>query len=331
MRNHCSSDSRAVIFTGFLGHWFGVLPLKLVNANLPLKFRDCLLPEPTNDEDEDCRSDLEEAALQHNAQIETMLKARYTLTSADDNNARGGICKASPDFASFVSNYFHEIVYDIVPNAPSTSIPENGEAHSHRTIRFDHGSYMKLKPLQCFLSPRDSILANIMENPKSVVSSIDTLMSHLTNRGHAAAPFIEGLTVELLPFQQESLQWAYERETMPGGIQTSVWSKLPLKGDQTVYFNPVLGMTSLQEPRLVRGGILAEQMGLGKTVISLALILKNPAPALPLSGAASTEISKDPDRSTSFWDPAFSSSDKAKGTILSRGTLVVVSLLTAEK
>ena len=158
-------------------------------------------------------------------------------------------------------------------------------------------------------------------------------MNHLENRGHAAAPFVEGLTVELLPFQLQSLQWAIERETTPGGLQSFFWTKLPSveQPNTTVYYNPILGKLSTSKPNLVRGGIIAEQMGLGKTVISLALILQNPAPTLLASGSLATSITAQPSLAPGqpFWDPELygrtSESKKKRGSILSRGTLVVVS------
>ena len=75
-----------------------------------------------------------------------------------------------------------------------------------------------------------------------------------------------------------------------------------------------------------------EQMGLGKTVISLALILNNPAPALPVSGSPLSSLGgANTSESGAFWDPDMTSelkrgTKKKRGRIISRGTLVVVSL-----
>lgn len=157
-------------------------------------------------------------------------------------------------------------------------------------------------------------------------SSLNGLMNHLENRGHAAAPFVEGLTVELLPFQSQSLQWALERETSPGGLQSFFWTKLPLS--TVAYYNPILGMITSKKPNLVRGGIIAEQMGLGKTVISLALILENTAPTSPISGSPVNSISTKTAAGSPFWDSDLydrtSATNEQRGSILSRGTLVVV-------
>jgi SNF2 family DNA or RNA helicase len=160
--------------------------------------------------------------------------------------------------------------------------------------------------------------------------------------GHASAPYVEGLTVDLLPFQSQTVGWATEREQTPGGIQAFLSTKLPNQDlnynsflstklpNQDLNYNFVTGKLSHDKPHLVRGGIIAEQMGLGKTVISLALILRNPAPALPESGSATSSIDALPTISAgaTFWDPDLysrtSASKKKRGRIISRGTLVVV-------
>jgi SNF2 family DNA or RNA helicase len=100
-------------------------------------------------------------------------------------------------------------------------------------------------------------------------------------------------------------------------------------------------MLKKEKPRVVRGGLICEEMGLGKTVISLGIILKNPAPVSPPSGSQISELnnstsgnSAHPNSAaasaqspTAAWDKDLysqTSDENPKiGTILSRGTLVV--------
>lgn len=58
-----------------------------------------------------------------------------------------------------------------------------------------------------------------------------------------------------------------------------------MSDDPPLYYNPLLHKFRKDKPAIVRGGFLAQEMGLGKTVISLALILKNPPPRYPISGS----------------------------------------------
>jgi SWI/SNF-related matrix-associated actin-dependent regulator of chromatin subfamily A3 len=96
------------------------------------------------------------------------------------------------------------------------------------------------------------------------MKSINGILVHLENLGHGEAPFVEGLNVELLPFQRQTLQWALERETTPGGLQSFLSTKLPSL--EEFYYHPVFESVSREKPKLVRGGIIADEMGLGKTV-----------------------------------------------------------------
>ena len=104
------------------------------------------------------------------------------------------------------------------------------------------------------------------------------------------------------------------------------WGKLPddpTSELQDLYFNPMIQQFRRGPPGVVRGGIIAEETGLGKTLISLALILKHPAPELPASGSLTSEF--DIEGVPSKLDkPTLMGNDKT-GSILSRGTLVIVS------
>lgn len=166
-------------------------------------------------------------------------------------------------------------------------------------------------------------------------SSIKDIMLEIENLGHKSEDCVEGLRIELLEFQRQSLKWALDREQTPGGVQSFFWSKLPIicKGNVNVYYNPILNLFRKDKPALVRGGFIAEQMGLGKTVISLALILKNPAPEFPLSGSPLSELEKnDANNGASEscgWDKNLHDRHKTvtknekTGSVISRGTLVI--------
>jgi SWI/SNF-related matrix-associated actin-dependent regulator of chromatin subfamily A3 len=96
--------------------------------------------------------------------------------------------------------------------------------------------------------------------------------------GHEEAPFVEGLNVELLPFQRQTLQWALEREKNPGGLQSYLWAKLPSvkdKKSRNIYYSPLLGEFRNRRPNLIRGGIIADEMGLGKTVRLILHLLES--------------------------------------------------------
>jgi hypothetical protein len=269
------------------------------------------------------------------------------LSLAPTSSGLGGICSSKTSFNAILKTYFRECFADEI-NATNRCSLEKGSSKPFRGIISGHRKAMGITEtgsgawtrgrdgamlLESLLGRKRHVLA-YLQNAKSAlvvhekVTSLASLLDHTENLGHASAPYVEGLEVELLPFQQQSLQWALERETVSGGVQSFHWIKIPLPANSQdeLYFSPILGMFTKTKPALVRGGMICEQMGLGKTVISLALILCNPAPQLPHSGAPASDIAKAPKpaNGASFWMHQQSSvDDPKKGSIFSRGTLVV--------
>jgi hypothetical protein len=278
----------------------------------------------------------------------------YALASGTGCSVLGGLCTNETDFAGMLKRYFREIFPDIVLDARSSNrnmvINELGIVSLHRPMRriekwvVPAGCGNTLPPPRdpfhmhaSFLSGEEYLFAmtSMQKDANRIhdkTKTLNGLMDHLENLGHAVAPFVEGLTVELLPFQSQTVQWATEREQTPGGLNAFIWTKLPsvAQPNTDLFFSPILEELTVTKPILARGGIIAEQMGLGKTVISLALILRNPAPPLPKSGTAIASINVTPAISSgaAFWDPDLysrtSASKKKRGRIISRGTLVVV-------
>jgi hypothetical protein len=130
---------------------------------------------------------------------------------------------------------------------------------------------------------------------------------HMENLGHTvAAPYVEGSIIELLPFSRRRLV-AIRNASRPGGIQAFLSDQASCKhfsNPGSAPSNLLTGKLSPQMPHLVRGGIIAAN-GFRETVISLALILRNPCPSPFQSqavAAASTADTGCP-AGTPFWDP----------------------------
>jgi hypothetical protein len=285
-------------------------------------------------------------------------ESTYALAPGTGCSVLGGLCTNETDFAGTLKRYFREIFSDIVLHARSFDhggramvTKELGIVSCHRSMRRNEKWVVPAGCGNHVNSPRNPhdmygsflsgeeypfAMTSMREDAKHIhnkTKTLNGLMDHLENLGHAVAPFVEGLAVELLPFQSQTVQWATEREQTPGGVNAFLWTKLPsvAQPNTDLYFSPILEEFTVTKPKPARGGIIAEQMGLGKTVISLALILRNPAPPLPVSGTAIASINVTPAISAgaAFWDPDLYSrtsvSKKKRGRIVSRGTLVVVS------
>ncbi|KAJ4271988.1 hypothetical protein NW762_000698 [Fusarium torreyae] len=86
---------------------------------------------------------------------------------------------------------------------------------------------------------------------------------------------IPGLTSELYPYQRKSSALMLQKEVQPKQVLDPRLLHVQDQEGGEFYIDPVTG-TILKEPRYydgVSGGILAEEMGSGKTIICLALIL----------------------------------------------------------
>ena len=268
-------------------------------------------------------------------------ESQLTMTSSDGSRFGGGVCVRdssnpfrnsmirlfSEHFPSMMSRHWEND--DLVASC-------QGATRRQKYSRYDSifGFETAIATQAYFES--DASDCDYQKHRVSTKPSIKDLMVRVENLGHGSEDCVEGLKIELLEFQRQSLKWALECERTPNGVQSFFWSKIPTSdGQGDLYYHPILKSFRKDKPALVRGGFIAEQMGLGKTVISLALILKNPAPQLPLSGSSIEELkTKGPDVDNSEsvgWDENLFEknkglghlSNKKTGSIICRGTLVI--------
>ncbi|WIA10185.1 hypothetical protein OEZ85_010388 [Tetradesmus obliquus] len=108
-----------------------------------------------------------------------------------------------------------------------------------------------------------------------------SLLLHLLKTGPQAAArqprgFAPGLTLK--QHQLEALSLMQAAEQRPLGFNSVVWKEVTL-GGRRWWLSPLLGkMSSEAPPKQATGGILAQDMGCGKTICCLAIILANTAP-----------------------------------------------------
>eukprot|EP00730_Choanoeca_flexa_P006619 TRINITY_DN12186_c1_g3_i3.p1 TRINITY_DN12186_c1_g3~~TRINITY_DN12186_c1_g3_i3.p1 ORF type:complete len:1047 (+),score=201.58 TRINITY_DN12186_c1_g3_i3:34-3174(+) len=90
----------------------------------------------------------------------------------------------------------------------------------------------------------------------------------------------------LRPYQKQALGWLVEREELANTSAKAaatlhpLWTKLQFAQGEVFYWKPASGQVSVHFPSAAkqsRGGILADAMGLGKTVQTLALVATLPA------------------------------------------------------
>jgi len=156
--------------------------------------------------------------------------------------------------------------------------------------------------------------------------SLAGLLKYAENDGYpAAAAGPDGLKVEMYEFQRSTYQWMLDQERTPGGLNGRFWETWLQDDGMPMYYFEEAGELRLQEPPSVSGGLLCEEMGLGKTVEILALILGNPKPLTESKSTSSrhtiTSISTE---ATSASGVKGENSDDHKQKINTKATLIVV-------
>ncbi|CAB4431103.1 unnamed protein product [Rhizophagus irregularis] len=94
------------------------------------------------------------------------------------------------------------------------------------------------------------------------------------------APQPETLITKLLPYQKQGLGWMLSNEhpkepTIDEEVQ--FWIQKEDQSKKTRYYNTIARFATIARPNLNRGRILADNMGLGKTIQMIALIASKPA------------------------------------------------------
>ena len=104
--------------------------------------------------------------------------------------------------------------------------------------------------------------------------SVTSIMQRIESTGYAQASQPAGLKMKMKDYQLQTLQWMLDQESKPEGINGYFWKELQWDNcSQPFYYSKVLGELRIEKPPLVRGGLLCEEMGLGKTLECIALVL----------------------------------------------------------
>jgi hypothetical protein len=320
------------MYSFLLGSWFNIFPFKLTDISGPIEAAQAdftgfpRLHQPTNDQKKEFQAFVKE----HNKSTEEF-SSQLSLTSSTGNIYIGGTTNNDNSMKGIFRKLYRESFCTSQCGLPTLRSAEDWEKRSNHQINSSEIS----KEHDYILNYKDRVRAGLCfgkacDDMNRDLESTKGALEHLENVGHGSELTCEGLSVELLAFQKQSLKWALERETIPGGIQSYFWAKVPVT--QELYYNPIFYRFKKDKPREVRGGIIAEEMGLGKTVISLALILKHPAPTLPASGSTISALyaaARSTGEGASKWDMrlyndnSIGKGNLKRGSILSQGTLVI--------
>jgi hypothetical protein len=147
-------------------------------------------------------------------------------------------------------------------------------AHSHSTWRGVHGRV----PLV---------------NPPGFLTAMLSGQEHC---GYRKAQQPAGLRLEMKEYQLQTLAWMIDHEALPHGLNQLFWEKRTFLDGGDYYYAPELGELRLEKPLERRGGILSEEMGLGKTIEILALILATKSESERVSAPIKLELAAHSDK-----------------------------------
>ncbi|ETO17273.1 SNF2 super family, partial [Reticulomyxa filosa] len=91
------------------------------------------------------------------------------------------------------------------------------------------------------------------------------------------------ISLPLQPYQVQTVQWMYTRELHRNGVFGDLFERSEFANGIGYYYSPYLDRIWLSPLPNVWGGIVAEEMGLGKTIEAIALVQLHPRPASQLT------------------------------------------------
>lgn len=166
--------------------------------------------------------------------------------------------------------YYTRLLFELISDDAVKMITENLKRPSIKIIP------TKVKPKQTKLFTTSESLSHHNNSPEYRFS-LAGLIKCTENKGYRPADSQPpALNIDLYEFQKSSYQWMLDQERDAHGINAYFWEEWEYPNGVKMYYFPLAGEFRLTKPPKTNGGLLCEEMGLGKTVEIIALILGNP-------------------------------------------------------
>eukprot|EP00943_MAST-04B_sp_MAST-4B-sp1_P009028 g9028.t1 len=117
------------------------------------------------------------------------------------------------------------------------------------------------------------------EAPSDFSFTLPGLLKDQEHPGYRSIDQPDGIALTLKEYQRQTIAWMEDQESLSNGLNSLFWEKrqwLDSAGKHDVfYYMPSAGELRLEQPPMVWGGLLCEEMGLGKTVEIVSCILND--------------------------------------------------------
>jgi hypothetical protein len=117
--------------------------------------------------------------------------------------------------------------------------------------------------------------ADVIRGLEAVWADIDSDLSGLTVPPAVAGQLARCLTSALYPHQRQALAWMLSKEQPGPDALPPLYS---LEAGRGTYLHSLTLHSYQRKPELTLGGMLCDDMGLGKSLVALALVLAHPPP-----------------------------------------------------
>lgn len=160
----------------------------------------------------------------------------------------------------------------------------NTKYDNPHTLKFDSSDHQE--DLELMVEDQE-----VPEN-SDLQQSVDEMYSMLTRDSHLKGLSGDArLRTSLFAHQEKALDFMIQRETGPIPNGFELWETV-VQESETWYCHKVTGIKSRSLPAEVGGGILADEMGMGKTFCVLALVVRTLGDALSWPNDAEVHLSE---------------------------------------
>ena len=107
--------------------------------------------------------------------------------------------------------------------------------------------------------------------------TLNGVLKRSESPGYAMASQPQGILLTMKDYQRMSLQFMIDCEESGGGLNQRFWETRRWRDGGEYYYSPQLGELRIgaDKPPVVRGGLLCDEMGMGKTLVVAALLARD--------------------------------------------------------